>query len=601
MNKAFPKPYTIKIGTSDFEKMVTESTLFVDKTLLIEQVLKDGSEVTLITRPRRWGKTLNMTMMQYFFSIPVKEDGSIDEEERQKRYEIFSRLKIGQLSELLQNHLGKYPTIFVSFKSIKGLSYKDIENLMQGLIYKLYMTYEYLLQSQKLKESQKTLFKRFLTKDFDISELQNSLFYLSEMLFVHFNQKVLILIDEYDSPLNDWYAQKLTQESLISSQEDPYFQEMLNMFRNFLGSALKDNSYLEKGVITGILRVAKSNLFSGLNNLTEDSVLEGAYATHFGFTEEEINFLLKETNGEMPSSSADDMKSWYNGYNVGGVTIYNPWSIMNCLNNKGDLKAYWVGTASTTLLEQALILDKFQEDVQTLIEGRAVEMTADPKMVFADIKSSSNGLYNLLLFSGYLTPDKVTSNEGITYNCEVRIPNREILGIFETSTVQWVSHKLDLQVDTYTAFIRQLLEGNIDAFTQKLKNYLEISASFFTTGPKNTEIFYNGFILGLIASVSSRYFVETEKESGLGRADLMLIPKPTTKYQNALILEFKFARSEENLQALAQKALDQIDQKNYVSKIKDHKSITNIIKVGLAFRGKEVEVVFQLYAGMKRK
>ncbi|HQS85126.1 MAG: hypothetical protein B7Y25_08650 [Alphaproteobacteria bacterium 16-39-46] len=353
-------------------------------------------------------------------------------------------------------------------------------------------------------------------------------------------------IDEYDTPLNDWYALQLARETFFDT-ENTYFKSVLNLFRGILGNALKGNDYLEKGVVTGILRVAKASLFSGLNNFGEDSILDKNYAEHFGFTESEVNTLLHKSKLDKNPETVLALKSWYNGYNIGGLTIYNPWSIMNCINNDGEFKAYWVGTASTALIEQALILDKFQEEMQTLIDGGSVDMIADPKMVFSDIKSSPNALYNLLLFSGYLTVERSFENDDTTYNCEVKIPNREVRSVFSGSLQKWISKKFNIDVNDYNAFLNNLLKGNVDAFTQKLKDYLEVSASFFATGPKNAELFYNGFILGLVSAVSSQYFVEAEKESGTGRADLMLIPKNTAKYQNALILEFKFSKSEENL------------------------------------------------------
>ncbi len=344
-------------------------------------------------------------MLQYFFGIPVKSNGEIDEEERSKRRDIFSKLKIGDHPDILENYLGKFPVIFVSFKEIKGEDYETLEMKVRDLIYGLYTRHKYLLQSEKLDDIQKTRFQKFIEEDFDLAKLTNSLFYLSEMLYTHFGQKVFILIDEYDTPLNDWYALQLARETL-SDAEDTYFQSVLRLFRGIFSSTLKGNDYLEKGVVTGIVRVAKANLFSEVNNFGEDSILDKKYAQNFGFTEEEVNTLLHKSKIDKNPETAQTLKSWYNGYNIGDHTIYNPWSIMSCLENNGEFKAYWVGTASTALIEKALVLDKFQEEMQTLISGESVDMIADPKMVFADIKSSPNALYNLLLFSGYLTAIK---------------------------------------------------------------------------------------------------------------------------------------------------------------------------------------------------
>ncbi len=530
------KTYTINIGVDDFKKMATSTTLFVDKTSLISTLLGSGYHVTLITRPRRWGKTLNMTMLQYFFGIPVKINGEIDEEERSKRLDIFSKLKIGEQLDLIKGYCGKYPVIFISFKDTKAKTLEEMQENIADLVQELYKAHRYLLESPKLDEIDKDEFKKYITGPLTNPMILKSLKTLSHFLFKHFDQKVFILIDEYDTPLNDWYALQLARDTL-SSQEEAYFQDVLELFKGIFGKALKGNDYLEKGVVTGILRVAKASLFSGLNNFGEDSILDEDYAEHFGFTEEEVNTLLHKSNIDKNPETALALKSWYNGYKIGGLTIYNPWSIMNCIKNRGKFKAYWVGTASTALIEQALILDKFQEEMQILIEGGSVDMIADPKMVFADIKSSPNALYNLLLFSGYLTANSIENAKAGMYRCDVRIPNKEVQEVFEVSSMAWITQKLKIDMNEYNAFLDDLLKGNIDAFTQKLKGYLETSASFFATGPKNAELFYSGFVMGLVSAVSSNYSVEAERESGAGRADLLLIPTSTARYQNALVLE----------------------------------------------------------------
>ncbi|HQS84382.1 MAG: hypothetical protein B7Y25_05460 [Alphaproteobacteria bacterium 16-39-46] len=522
------KPYTINIGVDDFKKMATSTTLFVDKTSFISTLLESGYHVTLITRPRRWGKTLNMTMLQYFFSIPVKSNGEIDEEEQSKKHDIFSKLKIGKQLDIIKGYCGKYPVIFISFKDAKATTFEEMQENIADLIQELYKSHRYLLESPKLDDIDKDEFKRYITGPLTNPMILKALKTLSYFLFKHFNQKVFILIDEYDTPLNDWYALQLARETL-SDTEDMYFQNVLNLFRGIFSSALKGNDSLEKGVVTGILRVAKASLFSGLNNFGEDSILDENYAEHFGFTETEVNSLLYKSGLDQNPGTAQTLKSWYNGYNIGGFTIYNPWSIMNCLNNKGAFKAYWVGTASTTLIENALILDKFQEEMQMLIEGEKVDMIADPKMVFADIKSSPNALYNLLLFSGYLTAEKAKlAMDGITYLCSVKIPNYEVRGVFMTSAIQWIENKFKTDARDYKAFVTHLLRGDVPKFMETLKSYLGASASYFDSGPKQAELLYNGFMWGLFASsVNEDYFVEKERETGKGRADLLIIPKET--------------------------------------------------------------------------
>ena len=414
---------------------------------------------------------------------------------------------------------------------------------------------------------------------------------MNDILYKHFNQKVIILIDEYDTPMNDWYARQLAG-NLLENDSDKLLTKVLSLFSGILGAALKDSDSLEKAVVTGILRIAKASLFSGLNNLGEASILDKQYAKHFGFTEGEVNKLLHDCEMDCNDEAVQTLKSWYNGYDIGGMTIYNPWSIMNYLHFR-ELKAHWVKTASTTLIENALVLDKFQEEVQRLIQGGTVEAIVDPEMVFNDIKSSPNALYNLLLFSGYLTTETVESGRAGTYDCTVRIPNKEVSEVFEASMMQWLVNKFNIETTEYNAFINELLEAKIDNFIEKLRNYLERSTSFFSTGPKNAKVFYNGFIQGLIMSVSNRYWIETEKESGLGRLDLLLIPKPTTKYRNALVVEYKVAGKGDDLQIVAEKALEQITSRNYESKICNYENIQKTIKLGLAFCGKEVKAAYE--------
>eukprot|EP01035_Chromulina_nebulosa_P020445 gene20445-26528_t len=580
----------LSIGGSDFESFIERDAILVDKTLLVQDVLDDGGDVVLITRPRRWGKTLNLSMLNYFFSIPTLRDGSIDAEKYQLKRATFAKMNISAYPETIEQYCGKFPTIFVSFKDIKHSSYDRIKGAIEGLIYNLYKTHSYLLKSEKLEENDKILIQSFIDKTADNDEIAESLLSLSGMLHAHFGKKVIILIDEYDTPMNDWYANALARNT--TDDADHLLQNILSIFRGILGAALKDNVHLERSIITGILRIAKASLFSGLNNLTEDSILDHAYAKHFGFTEQEVKQLLHEMDMDRDDTSFNNITSWYNGYNIGGVTIYNPWSIMNYLNNK-ELRPYWVGTASTTLIENALILDKFQGEVQQLIEGNVVDMVADSKMVFTDIKSSPDALYNLLLFSGYLTVENSVANDDSSYECLVKIPNREIRGIFTSSIRKWLSTQFKIESREYNQFINMLLKGEMESFVETLREYLSVSSSFFSTGPKNAELFYNGFMLGLISSASMQYHVETEKESGGGRIDLVLIPKAHARFKNAIILEFKIGHRQEDLKEVATNALKQIKAKNYEAKIASYEGVEKTFKIGLAFCGKDAELVYE--------
>ncbi|MBP7190335.1 MAG: AAA family ATPase, partial [Rickettsiaceae bacterium] len=423
-----------RVGSDIFEQMVTtEGALLVDKTLLIKDVLST-SEVSLITRPRRWGKTLNMKMLEYFFSIPVNRDGSVNEEKLAEKRALFLEMQIGQqYPEIVEQYCGKHPTIFVTFKNITSSSYESVLEGVSSVVYGAFEQHWYLSRSNALEQPSISLLEKILSKTLNYSEINAGLSTLSKMLFTHFGKKAIILIDEYDSPMNNWYGLKLSGKELGDEPED-----ILKLFREIFGYALKTNDFLERAVVTGILRIAKANLFSGINNLTEASILDQRYAPYFGFTEDEVRGLLHDCDMDRDDSAINDIKSWYNGYNIGGITIYNPWSIINYLRER-QLRAYWVGTGSAALLEIAALLDDFQPEIQHLIEGGSINMTADPHMVFSEIRTSHEAFYNLLLFSGYLTVQKVLELRAGIYECEVKIPNCELQEIFEAFVIKWIS------------------------------------------------------------------------------------------------------------------------------------------------------------------
>jgi len=522
-------------------------------------------------------------MLHYFFDYPVTREGVLDQAKYDLKMMRFSKLKIGAYPNIIDDHCGQYPTIFISFKDIKEKNYDDVMSRIGGLIQEVYSKHNYLLHSSQIDDTEKNKFTKYLQEEINKKYICESLRFLSSLLHTHFDRKVVILIDEYDTPMNDWYVHALSKQN--TSEGEALLQQILDLFRGILGAALKDNSSLERAAITGILRIAKSSLFSGLNNIREDCLLDKRYAPHFGFTEDEVRGLLKEC--DRTETDMEDVKQWYNGYTIGGITIYNPWSIVNYVDEH-ELKGHWAGTAGTELLEKALILDDFQEELQTLIEGGTVSMIADPKMVFADIQSSAEALYNLLLFSGYLTPTFISvQDDGTSYKCQLKIPNHEIKGIFSRSVKKWLTGKLQVKSEDYERFLETLLKGDYDLFIEKLRTYMTTAFSFYSTGPKNGELFYNGFMLGLMASLSTYYVIETEKESGLGRIDMVLIPKPTSWYKKAFLLEFKRVAKEENLKAAAEAALAQIQDKKYRDKVTGY----DVVSIGFAFCGKEVEMV----------
>lgn len=574
------------IGSDDFRKMITESQIFVDKTMLIKEVLESNNEAMLITRPRRWGKTTNMSMLKYFFAPELDKNSNIVTENSNKA--IFENLKIGQkCPEIITEYQGKYPVIFISFKDIRGNNYEEIISTFQDKIASLFLEHDYLIQ----KENKKNLINKFeaiIAKKCDIAQLFDSLRFLSQLLHQYHGTKPYILIDEYDAPL-------------INAYGAAYFQEILNLVRNLLSSALKTNSDLQKAILTGVFRVAKAQIFSGLNNFEEFSVLDWKFAKYFGFTENELNWLFDHPDIEFEDKlhTKKQAKNWYNGYNIAGLTIYNPWSIMRCLSNKGKLEPYWLQTGSDKLLRQTISKqsDDIQEKIQSLANGKAIKVILSKHISFEEIEQSGElGLWSLLLFSGYLTVKECQLNEfDLYYNCLVLAPNNEVKRLYSSYVREWVNQILSLNYTECNNFINYLLEGNIEGFEEKLCNYLRNSTSYYHTG-KNAEVFYHGFMIGIASIASASHYIDSERESGKGRADLILIPKPESKMDQAIIMEFKTADNSANIASEAEQALSQITEKNYAAKAKEYNHVKSIMFVGISFYGKDVGIKFKKVA-----
>lgn len=410
---------SIGIGGSNFRELIDKDLLFVDKTLFIKAVIEDESKVRLITRPRRWGKTLNLSMLHYFFAAEVYG---------QKTAGLFNNLLIAKQSEnYIEKHQGKYPVIFLSLKDIKANSLKEALEGIYELVMRVFANHSYLDDSETLKAKTRQIYEIIGERSANTKQLQESLLILSEALYQHHQQKVYILIDEYDTPLN--FAR--TQE---------YFDDMTLFMKNFLGAALKDNPYLEKGVLTGILRISKDSMLSGLNNPKIYTMLDDSrYAPYFGFTDNELDILFTEQN--MLKNEAS-VKAWYNGYCVNGLTLYNPWSIMSCLDNRGKLEPYWLDTGNDDLLKELLqqATPSVKTQLQHLVEGNAVTVTVNKTMRFDQVKTDATMLWNLLISAGYLKVlDSHYYGEGSVMECVVAIPNREVMGLYHGIFLRWLT------------------------------------------------------------------------------------------------------------------------------------------------------------------
>ncbi|WP_250310661.1 PD-(D/E)XK nuclease domain-containing protein [Rickettsia endosymbiont of Oedothorax gibbosus] len=437
----------------------------------------------------------------------------------------------------------------------------------------------YIKQDEKLLiDAQKEILQRYFTGKLIEDDIKNSLKFLSDLLFKHFNQKVYILIDEYDTPINSAYMK------FGSKAEE--FEEVLSLFRAIFGNSLKTNDSLQKGVITGILRVAKANLFSDLNNLTECSLLDERFSSSYGFTQAEVDELLTKVP---TTTKPEEIKNWYNGYNFGGEVIYNPWSIMQCLASKGKLDHYWIDSGGTDWIDHVLLSDEMQTDIQALVAGKTITSSITKHINFADIRQPE-GLFSLLLFSGYLNPAAKMSEQDIY---ELSIPNYEVKYIYQKRMVQWVSKQLDIDNSRYYSFVTLLPDGRIEEFKERLQELLLNSTSFHQTGEKKAKLFYSGFMLGFINMLGSSYIISSEQESGDGRADVVMIPK-IGKGDKAMIIEYKIAKSSEDIAQIAKSGLQQIINKKYDSKIKEYSHVKQILKISLAFCEKNMELEYEV-------
>ncbi|MCC8372202.1 MAG: ATP-binding protein [Rickettsia endosymbiont of Pseudomimeciton antennatum] len=593
-------PPRMRTGTDEFYDLVVNSDVFVDKSLMIKELLKDSGKVILITRPRRWGKSLNMNMLQKFFEIEVDQNGvPLPTEDRDNhilftggeidlglatgRKKLLRKLKIAQYSDIISEYQGQFPVILLNLKDVKGGSYQEIEAKIQIQIIKLFEQHRYLEQycqgnTKLLSSIQKKQLEKYFSGNINKLDIETSLCFLSELLFKHFGQKVYILIDEYDTPINSAYIEfgdKLKE-----------FDDVLKIFHGMFGSSLKTNSCVEKGVITGILRVAKANLFSDLNNVSEYTLLDEEFSKFYGFTQAEVDKLLTKVP---TATNPEQIKNWYNGYSFGGEIIYNPWSIMQCLAHKGKLDHYWLDSGGTSLIDKTLLSDEMQADLQQLASGKSIISPITKQISFADINKPI-GLFSLLLFSGYLNPTAKKPEENIY---ELSVPNKEVRYIYNARMLQWVTDQLKIDSSRYYSFVSLLPDCKIEEFKERLQELLLNATSFHQTGEKKAETFYSGFMLGLINMLASDYIIESERETGSGRADIMLLPK-AGKQNNAIIIEYKICKSPDILESVAKKGLEQIVRKKYEAKIKEYSHVQKIIKISMAFRGKEVELQYQI-------
>ena len=537
----------LAIDIDDFRKIIKEDCYYVDKTKFIEAVLEDASNVKLFTRPRRFGKTLNMSMLKYFFDVRESEENR----------ELFNGLDIEKSKYI--DEQGKYPTILISLKSIKYETWEESLEQLKSLVSNLYNEFEYIREC--LNESEIELFNDIWFKK-ENGEYANSLKNLTSFLYKYYKKEVILLIDEYDIPL-------------ITAHKYGYYNEIINFYKIFLGEALKTNQYLKMGVLTGIIRVIKTGIFSDLNNLKVYSILEKKYSEFFGFTEEEVKKALQYFNIE---EELANVKYWYDGYKFGNSELYNPWSIINFLDGR-ELKNYWVGTSENFLIKNILenstsrtneILDKLfnEEEVEEAITG-----TSD-----LSILMDSKEVWELLLFSGYLTVKEKLDDD--IYS--LKLPNMEVKKLFKKEFIN-----VHFGISLFRKTMEALKNLNFNDFEKYFQEIMLKSTSNWDT---SKEAFYHGLSLGMLSYLDNDYYVTSNFEAGFGRYDVVLEPK--NRNDRAFILEFKVAEAENKLEKLSKEAIKQIEEKKYDINLKS-KEIKEITSVGIAFYGKKLKVSYK--------
>ena len=551
---------SLPIGISDYVRAQSEY-YYVDKTLLIKEFLDRKPLVSLFTRPRRFGKTLNMDMLRVFFEIS---------EEDTSKY--FRDKAIWKCGDEYRSHQGSYPVVFITFKDVKFDTWEATIDKIKGLLQEEYGRHQELLQSDKLSKYEKEYFSKILDASANEVELTAALEKLSKMLASHYGKAPVIIIDEYDTPIQEGYSKD-------------FYDEIIGFMRNFFSGAFKDNKNLSYGFLTGILRIAQESIFSGLNNLTVNSVMDENYDSYFGFTKEEVSEMLSYYG---VAEKEDEIKDWYDGYLFGTTEIYNPWSVINYISKGCIPQAYWVNTGKNEILEDVLkaTTDDITERLHSLLQGEMVIARIDQNVVYRSLSEDPANIYSLLLVAGYLkTPKKELQVDG-SYLCEVSIPNREIAAVYKSEIL---SHLLQIGAITRTTAdkIAESLYANDYTKLQKaIAEYMDKSISFYDAG---AEGFYHGLLLGMIALMDNQYKIKSNREAGDGRYDICLLPRED-RYPG-IIMELKWKKnlSADALSGLADEALAQIDEKRYDAEMKED-GITNILKFGIAFSGKKVSV-----------
>ena len=560
-NRDIQTKLPIPIGVSDYRLASTEY-YYVDKTLLIRDILDERPLVSLFTRPRRFGKTLNMDMLRTFFELS-EEDTSV----------YFRNRNIWKCGKKYHEYQGKYPVIFVSFKDVKCLTWEDTYANIRNLLQHEFERHLELMESPKLNSYDKKNLKTILDGEANTAEIEASFALLSELLHKHYEIAPIIIVDEYDTPIHQGYVRG-------------FYDSVIHFMRNLFSGGFKDNSHLSFGFLTGILKVAKESIFSGLNNPKINTILDNRYSEYFGFTHEEVKDMAKYYQAE---DKYPEICEWYDGYRFGNTDIFNPWSVVNYFGNECQPRAYWQSTGSNSVVGEILATadNNVYEKLNLLIQGKTISSYVDTSVIYPQIHDNPSSIFSFLLVAGYLKIVKSEQAFSGSFICELSLPNKEITFVYNKEILQ----KLNSVFPQSTAIAIQeaLYSGDTSMLEAALRNLLLISVSSFDTAHEN---FYHGLVLGLCAVMDNRFEVTSNLEAGEGRYDLCLSPKSGNDKLPGILIELKAAKkcTSAQLKKLAGEALEQINSKRYDA-ILNKRNLSSILKYGVAFCGKAVEIV----------
>ena len=550
----FSKNKSLPIGVSDF-KLATTGYYYVDKTLMIRDFLDKKPMVSLFTRPRRFGKTLNMDMLRVFFE-KTNEDTSV----------YFKDKQIWQCGDYYTKHQGQYPVIFLTFKDIKSMTWEETFQKIRRLISLEFIRHNELETSSVLTAYEKEQYHLLAKDSGDEVDCQMGLQLLSLLLHKHYGRECIIIIDEYDTPIQQGHTCN-------------FYPEIVNYMRNFFSGGLKDNPHLAFGFLTGILRVAKESIFSGMNNLKTYSILDDGYSSYFGFTEKEVKDMLRYYGKD---DKYNELSEWYDGYRFGNTEIFNPWSVINYISDNCFPKAFWQSTGSNEIIGEIIqtATPEITKDLYKLLCGEKIATYIDTGVIYPEVQNNPYSIYSFLLVAGYLKVANIYPQSDGNFMCDVAIPNKEITFVYEKEVLNRTNQN---------SLAISISQAIFSKDTQKLQALLEdFMVKSISSIDGANEGFYHGMMLGLCAILGNRYKIRSNRESGLGRFDIQLMP--LTKGMPGFIFEFKHTKDEHtDLSALADSALQQIEAKKYDTELRDN-GVNSIISIGIAFRGKSAVV-----------